>query len=136
MPRSRRRSAATRTGATQATLRVSSPAGDAGGEHLAEAARLIAEGIRRRASSIPSAKIGPSVHVGQGSNRSAVVYATAPNAYPIETGARHPLFGNREHWYAMKRVLFLEEGAAMKLDDAAEEYGKTADDWLRAYGFE
>jgi len=112
---------------TQTTLRVS---GGASG-NLAKAAQDIADGIKSRSAEF-STKIPPSVHVGQGSATTAVVYATAEPAYAIETGARHPLFGDREHWYPMKQILFMEEGAARALDQAAEDYGfGEIDDWLK-----
>jgi hypothetical protein len=131
---------------TQTTLHV---AGGASG-NLAKAAQDIAEGIKSRAAEF-SKKIPPSVHVGQGSATTATVYATAEPAYAIETGARHPLFGmtgrgdeadrstRRDkkgklvgHWYPMKQILFMEEGAARALDQAAEDYGfGEIDDWLK-----
>lgn len=129
-PSSRARSSVTRTVATQNTLTV---AAGSSGNHVYAAAMKIAEGIKERSGAIPSEKIPPSVHVGQGSPTTATVYADAPNARPIELGLRHPLFGDREHWYPMKQIRFMEEGAALRLDDAAAEYGKTVDDWLRAY---
>jgi len=64
------------------------------------------------------------------------VVATAPNADPIENGKRHPLFGNREYWYPMKKIPFMEQGVKLSIDDAAEVYGKTVDDWLKEVGWE
>lgn len=131
---SRRRSGVRRTRVgSQTTLSVNVGQG-ASGDRLGQAAEKIAEGVREVSATF-SVKIPPSVHVRQGSETSATVYADAPNAYPIETGARHPLFGNREHWYRMKQRLFLEQGAAVSLDQAAEVYGKTIDDWLREVGW-
>lgn len=127
----RRRSAVRRTRvSTQTTVHVSS----GGGNRLREAADVIADGIRAFSSTF-SKKIPASVHVAQGSETTASVIADAPNAYPIETAARHPLFGNREYWYPMHRIRFMEEGASESLDEAAEVYGETIDDWLREIGW-
>jgi hypothetical protein len=129
----RRRKTVTRTRvSSQTTLRVNAAgSGASAGTRLGEAAENIADGIRARAAEF-SVKIPPSVSVDQASTTTATVSADAPNAYPIETGARHPLFGNRNHWYPMKQILFMEEGAGNALDKAAETYGYgTINDWLK-----
>jgi hypothetical protein len=55
----------------------------------------------------------------------------APNAYPFETGARHPLFGNTKHWYPQPKKPFLEEAAAEGADAAINEFAKVLDDWAK-----
>lgn len=131
-PVSKRRSPVKRTKATSNNGSSSlSFASTAGSGNFGKAAEAIAEGIRARAAQF-SKKIPPGVHVGQGSATHATVYASTEPGYAIETGARHPLYGNRKHWYAMKQILFMEEGAAAALDKAAEDYGYgEIDDWLK-----
>lgn len=144
-PATKRRSPVRRTKVSgNTTLRVG---GGGTGANLAKAAQDIADGIKARSAEF-SKKIPPSVHVGQGTAVTATVYATAPNAYPIETGARHPLFARGpkpasnndpaakgtgwDHWYPMEKILFMEEGAARALDKAAEDYGfSEINDWLK-----
>lgn len=136
-PVSKRRAAVTKTKGTSGTSSLSF-AGSAGGGNFGKAAEAIAEGIRARAAQF-SRKIPAGVHVGQGSATHATVYASTEPGYAIETGARHPLFargpkgtGGWRHWYAMKQILFMEEGAANALDQAAEDYGYgEIDDWLK-----
>jgi hypothetical protein len=143
MPRrTSRRSSIRRTRVTSTPTLIVAPGMGAPG-NLGKAAQDLANGIKERAAEF-SVKIPPSVHVGQGTETTATVYATAPNAYPIETGARHPLFarGPRDapdaekrgwgYWYPMKQILFMEEGAAKALDKAAEDWGyNTINDWLK-----
>lgn len=138
-PPSKRRNATRRTRvSTETTLRVNGGGNTSDGSRLGQAAEKIAGGIKEYSSSF-SRKIPPSVHVGQGSATHATVYADAPNAYPIETGSRHPVFGmidkkGNRVWAKepMKQIRFMEIGAGLKLDDAAEVYGYgSIDDWLR-----
>lgn len=142
MPRNpRRRKSVRRTRvSTQTEVRVSG-FGSAGsmqalGRRVREAAEIIAEAVKLDAAAYPSKQIPKSVHVGQGSDNSAVVYANSPNAYPIETGARHPTFGHRDWpWHTMKQRRFMENGAVVAGDLAAEALAKVCDDWAREKGF-
>jgi hypothetical protein len=62
---------------------------------------------------------------------------TAPNAFPFDPPkppSRHPLFGDREHWYNQPYRPFLEEAAEAAADKAAEEYAKVIDDWCEETG--
>lgn len=120
---------------TATTLKVNNAVNTLAGAsgHVGKAAEIIAEGIKARAAEIPSTKIPPTVHVGSFSAETATIYASGQPAVIIETGGRHPLFGDREHWYTQNKVLFMEEGAGRALDKAAAEYGKTVDDWLTGY---
>jgi hypothetical protein len=58
----------------------------------------------------------------------------APNAYPFETGARHPLFGNTKYWYPQPKRPFLEEAAAEGAEAAINEFAKVIDDWSDQLG--
>lgn len=104
-------------------------------KRLRAAAQIVADGIKAAAAPF-SERIAASVKV-----RSTVkgVYiiaggAAAPNAYPFETGAAHPLFGDRAHWYPQPKRQFLELGEAGTLDAAADEMSKVIDDWLEELG--
>lgn len=39
------------------------------------------------------------------------------------------------HWYPMKQVRFMEQGVARSVDDAADVYGQTVEDWLHEVGW-
>lgn len=121
-----------------------------------EAAEVIADGIRMYAATVLGSKqIPPSVHVGQGSANTSTIYANSPNAYPIETGARHPTFGmtNKANdirlrnggsladlkevpWHAMKQNRFMENGAALVANDAMAALAESIDDWAAELGYE
>ena len=137
---SRRRKPVTATQVTTQTVLIVGGFGSRGdGGALAgrvfEAATIIAEAAKEDAAEYPSEQIPASIHVGQGSPTSATVYADSPNARPIELGLRHPLFGDREHWYPMKQRRFLENGAVAAGDAAAEALAMVIDDWARQDGF-
>lgn len=61
----------------------------------------------------------------------------APNAYMFETqGARHPLFGDKSHWYTQPYRPFLEEAADQAGQDACETYADIAIAvWARESGY-
>jgi hypothetical protein len=53
----------------------------------------------------------------------------APNAYPFETAANHPLWGNRHHWYKQPLRPFLIEAADAASTKAANIMSEIIDDW-------
>lgn len=137
---SRRRKGITRTRvATQTVVRVNVGAkggdGSAVARRVFEAAEIVAQGVKEDAASYPSKKIPASVHVEQGGQYAATIYADAPNAYVIETGGRHMLFGDPNYWYPMRQQRFLENGAVNRGDEAAMVLAMIIDDWAKADGF-
>lgn len=97
------------------------------------ATAIVADAIRTVAAAMPSKKIPPTVahyvrngigYVSAGGPGGRV----APNAYMFETpGARHPFFAPvgswmylHGPWYTQPYRPFMEEGAAIAHDDAAE----------------
>jgi hypothetical protein len=117
-----------------------SPAGEIAG--LERAAEIIAEAVKAAAEALPSKKIPPTV---RSYVRAGIGYVTAggtggqeaPNAHMFETpGARHPLFGNKKHWYNQPYRPFMEEGAEAAADEAAEAYADaTIGVWAKESGF-
>jgi hypothetical protein len=135
---SRRRKPVRRTAVSSRTvITVSVPGGDGGAlaRRVYEAATIIAEGAKDDAAQYPSTTIPESIHVGQGSETTATIYADAPAARTIELGLRHPLFGNRDFWYPMRRQRFLENGAVNTIDAAAAAFAMVIDDWAIKDGF-
>lgn len=59
----------------------------------------------------------------------------APNAAPFELPERHPLFGDKEHWYEQPHRPYMEEAGDRKADAAAEEYANVCDDWAKTLGW-
>lgn len=107
---------------------------------LRKAAAIIAEAVKAKAEAIPSRKIPPTV---RSFVRAGIGYVTAggtggqqaPNAYMFEElGARHPLFaqgpkgtgGGWKHWYEQPYRPFMEEGAEVAADAAAEAFADEA----------
>ena len=124
----------TRVGSRTTVLHVGK---NAGGDRLVQAANELADGIREVSSTF-SRKIPESVDVRPAGADLVFVVATAPNADPIENGKKHPLFGiwvNKPQMW-MKKIPFMEQGVKYAIDDAAEIYGKTVDDWLKEVGWE
>jgi hypothetical protein len=107
-------------------------------KRLREAAEIIAEAARRISSRF-SRRIPASVNVVTNTTGTYVMAGgpDAPNAYPFdppEPPSRHPLYGNRKHWYNQPYRPFLEEAAEEAADKAAEAYAKVIDDWAKELG--
>lgn len=107
--------------------------GAAGGGDLAAAAEEIADGARELAGAW-SSKIPPSVRV-EVAGSVATITADAPNAYPAEARAKHPLFGDRKHWYGPPGLPFLGPALDARAGAAMARYARKIDRWLRDRGF-
>ena len=107
--------------------------GAVGGGDLAAAAGIIADKARALAGSW-SRKVPPSISVAVSGNV-ATITADAPDAYPAEMRARHPLFGNREWWYGPPGEKFLAPAADAAADPAMRRYAKKIDGWARKAGY-
>ena len=107
--------------------------GAVGGGDLAAAAEVIA-GTARELAGAWSAKIPPSITVEVHGN-TAIISADAPNARPAELRLKHPLFGNREHWYGPPGAPFLGPAADARAGAAMARYAKKLDRMCRAAGF-
>jgi hypothetical protein len=106
--------------------------GAVGGGDLAAAAAIIADAARANAAwsqQIP-ARIRTEV-----SGNTATISCDAPPAYPGETRARHPLFGDREHWYGPPGEPFLGPAADQKAGAAMARYAQKIDRLCRNAGF-
>lgn len=107
--------------------------GTVGGGDLAAAAGIIADRARELAGSW-SAKIPPSISLSV-AGKVATITADAPNARPAELRLRHPLFGDREHWYGPPGEPFLAPAADASADAAMRRYAKKIDGWARKAGY-
>lgn len=105
---------------------------------LRQAAQIIANAAKRNAAAF-SRRIPPATSVGGGLSGKGVYVRTngnkARNAAPFEFGERHPLFGDRNHWYATPHRPYMEDAAEQTLDRAAEAYAEVVDDWAQQLGF-
>jgi hypothetical protein len=109
---------------------------------LKAAAEFLAEKMAQKAAELPSKKIPPTLksyvrgEVGY-INAGGTGGSEAMNAYMFETpGARHPLFGNRKHWYGQEYRPFMEEAAEEFGDEAAQIYADAAIEvWKEEGGF-
>jgi hypothetical protein len=107
--------------------------GAVGGGELANAAAEIADGARALAAAW-SKQIPPDIKVHVSGNMATISASVGP-AYPGETRARHPLFGNRKHWYGPPGAPFLGPAADMRADAAMAAYAKKIDRLCREAGF-
>lgn len=105
-----------------------------GGSDLGAAAEIVAKKARELASSW-SSQTPPSITV-EVSGRVATISADAPPARPAELRLRHPLFGNRKHWYGPPGEPFLAPAADATADAAMARYARKIDRWARRAGFE
>lgn len=106
--------------------------GAVGGGDLAAAAGIIADAAKANAAW--SEQIPPRIKVKVSGN-TATISCDAPPAYPAETRARHPLFGNREWWYEPPGEPFLGPAADAKAGAAMARYAKKIDRMCRSAGF-
>ncbi len=104
----------------------------AGGD-LGAAAQIVADEARRLAAAW-SRQVPPSVSVSV-RGRVATITADAPPARPNELALRHPLFGDREHWYGPDDRPFLAPAADAKSDAAMARYAQKIDTMCRKAGF-
>lgn len=130
-PREPRKPRAPRVAGTYQTT-----AGAAGGGELVQAAEEIADGARENAQSW--AKTGAtvrSVHTEQQDEKSVLVVADSGAAYPAETRSRHPLFGDRKHWYGPPGSAFLRPALDARSGRAMAKYAKKIDVMCRERGW-
>ena len=131
-PREPRKPRAPRTAGTYQTT-----VGAAGGGELVQAAEEIADGARENASGW--AKTGAtvrSIHTEQKDELTVLVVADSGAAYPAETRSRHPLFGNRRHWYGPPGAAFLRPALDERSGPAMAKYAKVIDRMLRERGWQ
>ena len=115
------------------TSRVTTLGALGGGGDLGAAAKIIADRAKELASSWSSqtpASIGVEV-----AGKTATISADAPPARPAELRLRHPLFGDREHWYGPPGEKFLAPAADEAADAAMARYAKKIDGWARKAGY-
>lgn len=108
--------------------------GSVGGGELVDAAEEIADGARANASW--STTIPGNIRTEQVDENHVNVVADAGPAYPAETRARHPLFGNRHHWYGPPGSRFLGPAADARAGAALAKYAKRVDVMAREAGFQ
>jgi len=106
--------------------------GAVGGGDLKAAAEEIASRARELAA---WSKQIPGRIVVEVSGNTATISCDAPPAYPAETRARHPLFGDREHWYGPPGERFLGPAADQRAGAAMARYAQKIDRMCRKAGF-
>jgi len=124
-----------RTGVSKVTSLsyLNIPESNSGGDiDLRAAADVVADGARELADW--SRKIPASIGVRVDGNV-ATISANAPNAYPAEFRVRHPLFGDREHWYGPPGEPFLAPALDARIDDAMRTYANHVDRYAKKLGW-
>jgi hypothetical protein len=105
-------------------------------KRLREAAEIIAVAVRAFGSRVGkggSTRIPKSIRVASTGKAIWIIAEgkIAPNAYPFEEGSTHPLFGDWNHKYTMKKQPFMEEAAAATADAALIAFSEVIDDWVK-----
>ena len=104
-----------------------------GSGDLHEAAMLIAKDALNRAAQW-SSSVPASMSV-EGDDQVQTISFDAPAAYPAEVRARHPLFGDRHHWYGPPGKSFLRPAADASADGAMQRYAQVIDKIARENGW-
>ena len=111
---------------------------------LREAGEVVAMDARRRAAwstRIPKAtRVSTSFTLRRPGVSVIVDRKTAPHARPYEHNGqpgtfRHPLFGDREHWYSQAARPFLAPALAAKNEQAGRLIAAAVDEVTRDAGF-
>lgn len=58
-----------------------------------------------------------------------------PYAKTVHFGGRHPLFGNKDHWFSNPRRPFLQEAINARADSVERDLADTVEDLMRSAGF-
>jgi len=122
-----------------ASVRGMGLSGTAGADlsaRLREAGELIA-GLARANASEFSSRVPGSVRVTGGRSGIYVVAGgpKGPAAYTAEIPSKHPLYGNRKHWYLGPVHPFLGPAGDEGFEAAAEIVARVIEDWAFEYGF-
>ena len=105
---------------------------DTGGSDLAAAADIIARGAKDNARW--SRKIPPTIAVSVDGN-TATIGTSLPFGRAVELRLKHPLFGDRRHWYGPTGEKFLEPALDSHIDEAVARYAEKFDKHARQLGF-
>lgn len=109
-------------------------------ESVLKAAEVFLVQARKNAMRF-STRIAPATHVtGLGEHQAMLVTdgTAAPNAAPFEFGERHPLYGNRRHWYKQRTRAYMSRAASNKtaISKAADIYAEAEKTLLaEEYGY-
>jgi hypothetical protein len=106
--------------------------GALGGGDLAAAAAIVYD--RAKGYAAWSRKITATLTLSVSGNV-ATIEAPVEPGYAAEFRARHPLFGNREHWYGPPGQRFLLPAIETSMDAAMRRYAQKIDKLARAAGF-
>jgi hypothetical protein len=105
-------------------------------QYLTKAARMIANIARSTGAKVAKEIPGATEVVASAEGVYVVTWGDrAPMAAPFEGGLNHPLFGDREHWYTMKRKPYMQQAAYIGAKKAAEIFSHAIDAKLRDAGF-
>jgi hypothetical protein len=116
------------------TLGALTGGGD-GSPDLRAAAEIIASGAKTLAGTWDKTRqVVDSISVTVDGNV-ATITASAPPARPAELRLKHPLFGDRAHWYGPPGAPFLAPAADARADAAMARYAKKIDKWAAQAGY-
>lgn len=88
----------------------------------------------RRIATVKRGSIAKTLKVGTRGS-SVVIQSRHPGARTVHYGGRHPLFGNREHWYSQKPRPFITQALAGKTRQIEAELFDVVEDVMTKAGF-
>ena len=103
---------------------------------LENAAKRVCDEAKSVAATF-SRRIPAATSVQSNSRQVSVVtdVTLAPNAPAFEYGERHPLFGNRDHWYKQPTRAYMTIAVSRKANAAMDEIANVVDDYAKKEGF-
>lgn len=88
----------------------------------------------KRFATVTKGRIAKTLKVGTRGS-SVVIRSRHPGARTVHFGGRHPLFGDRDHWYQQKPRPFVSKALAGKTRRVEAELMDTVEDVMTQAGF-
>lgn len=90
--------------------------------------------VPKAAALAPGVRLGPSLRVGVVGG-TVHIRSRLPHARVVHWGLRHPLFGNREHWYANPKDPFILDAVRGSEGEILDAMADAVEGALRRNGF-
>lgn len=88
----------------------------------------------KRLATVRRGRIARTLKVGTRGS-SVVIRSTHPGARIVHFGGRHPLFGDRDHWYAQKPRPFISQALAGRTEQVEADLHETVEQTMFKAGF-
>lgn len=99
--------------------------------------KAAAEPVRAQAAALAPYRTGAtraSLKVGTRGSK-VVIYSRRPGASVIHWGGRHPLFGDRSHWFQQRPSMFISRAATSHAGSIERDVARVVEQVMRDAGF-